>query len=153
MLVLGLDGWPAGTLEESPLVQTTIPSNNVSIFWTIKGDLVKSIFTLEDMTIDSPYTATTFSEETTDEGNTVVLFLYGKYAKDMKEAVQVIIEKACVLTGAPNAQIRPATATPTYTNNDREREEIQAEVSSPPITTQRDTRNKKRKKTQERQTT
>ena len=77
MLELRLDGWPAGTSESSSLAQATLPGNNVSLSRTIKGTLLKSTFTLQDRTIDSPYTAATFREEITDEGNTVALFLYG----------------------------------------------------------------------------
>ena len=119
MLVLRLDGWPASTLEESPLAQATLRDSNVSLFWTIKGTLLKSTFTLQDRMIDSPYTAATFSEETTDEGNTVALFSYGQDEKNMKEAAQVIIENACALTWAPNTQIRLAMAPPADANHDR----------------------------------
>ena len=58
----------------------------MSLFWTIKWTHLKSTFTLQDMTIDSPYTASTLSEETTDGGNTIALFLYGLDFKDTKEA-------------------------------------------------------------------
>ena len=36
MQVLRLDGWPVGTLEDSPLAQTTLSGNYVSLFRTIK---------------------------------------------------------------------------------------------------------------------
>ena len=63
----------------------------------------------------------------------------------MKEDARVIIENACVLTGAPNTHIRPTIATLADSNNDEGREEIQAAVSLP-TTTQRDTKEKKQNK-------
>ena len=77
MLVLMLDMWPADTSENSPLAQATLPCSDVSLSRTIKGNLLKITFTLQDRTINSPYTAATFSEETIDEGNRVMLSLYG----------------------------------------------------------------------------
>ena len=87
MRVLRLDGWPVGTSEDPPLAQATLPGNNVSLFWTIKATLPRSTFTLKEGTIDSPYTAANFSEETTNGGNIVALFLYGLDVEDMKEHV------------------------------------------------------------------
>ena len=111
----------------------------------MKGTFPKSTFTWKDRTINYPYTAAVFREETIDKGNTVALILYGQDATDMKEAAQVIIDNASALAGAPNAQIRPATVTPDDTNNDREREMIQTEVS-PPMAKLGDTSKGNRKK-------
>ena len=68
---------------------------------------MKNTYTLVDRTIDSPFTMVEFRKESTDEGNTVFLYLYGEIETEMKEAALVIMNKACTLTGAPNARIHP----------------------------------------------
>ena len=67
--------------------------------------ILRSIYTLGNGIVDSPYTAANFSER----GNTVVLSLYGVDDKMMAEAAQIIIDHACEMTGSPNLRIKPAT--------------------------------------------
>ena len=73
---------------------------------------MKSTYTLEDKTIYSPYTTVEFRKESTDEGNTVVLYLCGEVETDLKETALVIMNNVCTLTGAPNARIRPVNIIP-----------------------------------------
>ena len=75
MRVLRLDGWPLGTLEEPPLAKATLPGNNAALFWTTKATLLRSTYTLDKGTIDSPFTAANFCKETTDGGNAIVATL------------------------------------------------------------------------------
>ena len=101
----------------------TLPVNNASLSRTMAETFMKSTYTLADMIIDSPFTMVEFREESTYEGNTVVLYLYGESEIETKEAALVITNKACMLIGPPHARILPLNTMPDGTLTDDREEE------------------------------
>ena len=83
---------------------TTLPGNSDPPR-TVKAKILRSIYTLANGIVDSPYTAANFSER----GSYSVLSPYGVDGDTMTEAVQIIIDHACDMTGSPNLRIKPAT--------------------------------------------
>ena len=103
MKVVQLVGWPVSVIEDFTAF-TALPGNS-DPSQTFKMTILRSIYTLVNGIVDSPYIATNFSER----GNNVVLSLCGVDGDTMTEAAQIIIDHACDMTGSPNLRIEPAT--------------------------------------------
>ena len=88
-----------------------------------------------------------FRKVSTYEGNTVVLYLYGEFETDTKEAALGIMDNACMLTGPPIARIQPGNTTLNNTPTDKREGDMahHTNVSTPTTAQGSITGGKKRK--------